>query len=254
MKQVPTKSRITDCFVILLLLTLATAYELKIKWYVSSSFFLGYPVYIEMKYIGLGYIIYLVTLFIILAFNFAPFSFLDGVQECVIGGLGTYFVLCHLCGRITDVTTVILPTLFHFVCMILGIIVSVLCSNEKLSNLFLSLSAGYIMSVILCTLTGFKQAIIFSLTFVAFFIGFVFLKRLGENLHYCLIKAMTMGFTIVICADFVSPISILGAWFGQSNIITDKFGLIGHCIWAGFTIFLFFHNWFRKTIESLLGF
>lgn len=189
----------------------------------------------------------------LIIFALLPFAYIDGFQSCLISSMGTFFFVTHILARplaiIPGPIDLIVWILAYFVAVVAGIF----SVNEKFSNLFLSIGGGYITSSFLVALLSFKHYLIYVLTFVIFFVGFVMFKKIKAELHYCVVKSLVLSFAITILVDLMTPIKMFKALYGESGRVSAAHKYIGYALFFAEIFMIFTYTYFRTSLQNLIN-
>lgn len=218
-------------------------------WY---QFEIGSPKYVlDHEEVSVGMIIFIITISLFMVFLLLPYQRLEGAQSCVTSGLGTYYYFMHIIAVLVN----LIPHI-GFIVSVLGyfifLVAAVFSCNEKFSTLFLSISASYIITLILCTLVGTSNYIIYTITYFPILVVCIIMKKKFKSIHFLVVKGLVLALSGSLIIDLATPFDILGGVYSDRDL---KF--VSRCIQIliFFALFIVFYAfaYVKEKIQAVLA-
>lgn len=180
----------------------------KRHWY---QFSIGTPEYVARNnHYGIGQLVFIIFIGLLCAFLLLPYERLDGAQSCLTSGLGTYYFVMHIIALPLNILLMKLRFITAIIGFVLAIAAMTLSVNEKFSTLFLSISGGYIITLVLCTLVNVSNYFLYLMTFIPVFVICIVLKKKAKGVHYLVAKALVLTLSTVLIIYLLTGLAILG--------------------------------------------
>ncbi|KAM0674756.1 hypothetical protein GVAV_001946 [Gurleya vavrai] len=202
---------------------------------------------------GLGFLFFIIQLSIITIIALLPFKFLDGFQSCLTSGVGTFFFAGHILAKPFTSYLSVLDFIFYISCYIIALAAIVVSVNEKFSNLFLSIGGGYVVSSLLTAFLGFRHYLIYLLTFIVAFVGFVLLKKSSAQLHFAFVKSLVFGYAFVVMLDLLTPVKFLKSLYLEDVMLKGIHKVIGYLVFLFATVFIFFYTYNKEKVQKFFS-